>query len=256
MEHMSKRFWWWSQWRTSCLPMSGDNESCVRAPKMHNPTWRRWPSEKHLLMTRSNNASSCMQLLCDIQTNCLLGLDARAHVTAAHWALSVWTVCDVHNFYWERFHGKHDTGAYWHYREAAFCGSSIFKNAVWSLYILFIRGPASLKESRGICQLPPEGNVWCWTKRKWKTLKAAQRRVRLHKLVTVYILQGGNKERSWEASKDVTIFYLVSTMEGRENMWTALKCSCATKSVSRRELAALFWHTIAHSSDEHLIILL
>lgn len=121
------------------------------APKMHNPTWRRWTSEKHLLMTRPprNNASSCKQLLCDIQTNCLLGLDARARVTTAHWALCVWTMCDVHNFYWERFHSKHGPGVYWHDREAAICGLSIFKNAVCSLYILFIRGPASLKESRG-----------------------------------------------------------------------------------------------------------
>lgn len=213
-EHMSKTFCWWSQWRTSCLPMSGDDKSCVHAPKMHNPTRRRWPSEKHLLMTRSrrNNASGYMQLLCDIQTNCLLVLDARARVTAAHWVLCVWTVCDVHNFYRERFHGKHGTGACWHYREAVICGSSIFKNAVWSLYILFIRH--LLKESRGIRQLPPEGNVWCWTKRKWKTLKAAQRWVRLHKQVTVYILRGGNKERSREASKDVTIFYLVCSHNG------------------------------------------
>lgn len=107
-EHMSKTFCWWSQWRTSCLPMPGDDKSCVHAPEMHNPTWRRWPSKKkHLLMTRScrNNASSCMQLLCDIQTNCLPGPDARARVTAAHWALCVWTVCDVRKFYRER-HGS------------------------------------------------------------------------------------------------------------------------------------------------------
>lgn len=172
---MCKTFCWRSRWRTSCLPVSGDDQSCVHAPEMHHPTWRRWPSEKHPLMTRScrNDASSCMPLLCDIQTNCLPGLDARARVTAAHRALCVWTACDVHSFCRERFHGKRGTGAHWHYREAAICGSSIFKNAVWSLYILFIRGPASLKESGGICQLPPEGNAWCWTKRKWKTLKAA-----------------------------------------------------------------------------------
>lgn len=152
-EHMFKWFCWWFQWRTSCLPMSGDDKSCVHAPKMHNPTQRRWPSQKHLLMTRScrDNASSCMQLLCDIQTNCLLGLNARARVTAAHWGLCVWTMSDVHNFCQECFHCKHGTGAYWHDREAAICGSSIFKNAVWSLYVLFICGPASLKESRGSC---------------------------------------------------------------------------------------------------------
>lgn len=53
--------------------------------------------------------------------------------------------------------------------------------------------------------------------------------MRLHKQVTVYILRGGNKERSQEASKDVTIFYLVRCHDGgkreHEDSTQALLCN-------------------------------
>lgn len=51
------------------------------------------------------------------------------------------------------------------------CGSAIFKNAVWSLYILFIHGLASLKESMQ-AHLPIASsrqiNFCCWSETKRK----------------------------------------------------------------------------------------
>lgn len=113
----------------------------------------------------------------------------------------------------------------WHESEAAICGSSIFKNAVWPFYILFICGLASFKESKQT-HLPisslrrlllPNGE-------EEEILSAAQCSVRLH-TVSRWLFYC-NKERSYEASEDIMIFYLVRSYNGYRtgNQHSVLLC--------------------------------
>lgn len=102
-------------------------------------------------------------------------------------------------FSWEHFHNK--DGRQWSV-------GRLFLKIVWSLYILFIRRLASLKGSRGTCSPITSGGRRSGSNREEEEILKALL-ARLHKQVTVYILHGGNKERSRTASKDIAIFYLL-----------------------------------------------
>ena len=191
-----------------------------------------WPSEtwilKQLLMTfscvKTPPVGCSMYVICRLTASC-----NSACGTAVYNSVVVCIVCTAFNHRpIKACSNRHETeqAVNWHDREAMLCGLSIFKKAVWSLYILFMCGLASFKREQADsvtnCLLE-QINFCCWSERR-RRRRRTRKSYRLFGALWGFVssrlrfsLHGDNKERSHRASKDIMIFYLEHRHNGVES---------------------------------------